>query len=67
MPMTFPCFVRCKDNTIARDTLEVGRVYEVGGEKYDNYLVAGAWFTKARFEPATLDEWLGQRAHNAIY
>lgn len=62
MQVTFPCFVRCKDNTLARDVLDVGRVYEVGGEEYGNYRVLDRWFTKARFEPATLDEWLQQKA-----
>ncbi|WP_448043762.1 hypothetical protein [Bradyrhizobium liaoningense] len=46
---------------MARELLDVGRIYEVGGEQYGNYLVAGHWLTKRRFEPATLDEWLGQR------
>jgi hypothetical protein len=60
--VTFPCFVRCRDNTMARDVLEVGRIYEVGGERYGNYRVLDQWFTKTRFEPATLDEWLQQKA-----
>lgn len=56
-----PRFVKCKDNTLVREVLTVGRVYEVEGERYGNYLVAGQWLTKGRFEPATITEWAGQR------
>ncbi len=56
-----PQFVRCKDNTLVRDVLTVGRVYECSGEHHDNYLVAGLWLTKGRFEPATYHDWATQK------
>ena len=61
-----PQFVRCKDNTLVRDVLTVGRIYECGGEQYGNYLVAGYWLTRGRFEPATIQDWIAQGGRNAI-
>ena len=58
--MDTPQFARCKDNTLYREALTVGRIYEVGGERYGNYLVGGLWLTTARFEPATHEEWAAQ-------
>ncbi len=58
-----PQFVRCKDSTLVRDVLTVGRVYECSGEHYGNYLVAGLWLTKGRFEPATYADWANDRAN----
>jgi hypothetical protein len=46
-----PRFVRCLENTLQRDVLTVGEIYEVGGEQYGNYLVCGRWMTKRRFVP----------------
>lgn len=54
-------FVRCKDNTLARDVLSIGHVYEVGGEEHSNYWIAGRWFSVGRFAPATLEDWQAQR------
>ena len=59
--METPRFVRCKDNTLAREALSIGRIYEVGGERFGNYMVLGHWFTKARFEPVTREDWAAQR------
>lgn len=60
MPDT-PRFVRCKDNMFQQDVLTVGRVYEVTGERYGNYLVLDRWLTPGRFMPATFEEWSAQR------
>lgn len=54
----YPSFVRCKDNTLHRDLLTVGAVYECSGEEWDNYRVQGHWLSKRRFEPATREEWM---------
>ncbi|MET4197261.1 hypothetical protein ABIB96_001249 [Bradyrhizobium sp. LA3.X] len=51
-----PRFVRCRDNTLQRDVLTVGEVYEVSGEQYDNYRVCGRWMTKRRFEPVNAED-----------
>ena len=57
---TTPRHVRCLDNTLQRDVLTVGQVYEVYGEEHGNYRVCGRWMTKGRFEaveaPAALVE-----------
>jgi len=57
----YPQFVRCKDNTLVRDVLDVGRVYECQGEQDHNYLVRGKWLTKGRFTAATYAEWIVSR------
>ena len=59
---TYPQFVRCKDNTLVRDVLDVGRVYECQGEQDHNYLVRGKWLTKGRFTAATYAEWIASKA-----
>ncbi|MBR1206597.1 MULTISPECIES: hypothetical protein [unclassified Bradyrhizobium] len=59
--MSAPVFVRCKDDTLAREILTVGRVYEVAGERDGNYRVLGRWLAVRRFEPATYDDWVAQR------
>lgn len=41
--------------------LDVGRVYECQGEQDHNYLVAGKWLTKGRFEAATLQDWIASK------
>lgn len=58
--MTAPSYVKCKDNTLVRDLLTIGRVYECRGEQDHNYFVQGKWLTKGRFVPATYEEWAGQ-------
>lgn len=47
--------VRCVDNTLAKDQLTIGKVYEVAhvNEYYDTYVLEGFdgyGFTKRRFE-----------------
>lgn len=51
-----PRFVRCVDNTLQRDVLTVGQVYEVAGEEYGNYRVCDRWLTKRRFVPVTQED-----------
>jgi hypothetical protein len=62
MASSYPAFLRCKDNTLVRSLLTVGQVYECSGEQDHNYFVAGKWLTKGRFEPATIADWIAQRA-----
>jgi hypothetical protein len=57
-----PQYVRCKDNTLVRDLLTAGAVYECSGEQDHNYLVAGKWLSRGRFEPATFEEWAKDRS-----
>ena len=51
-------FVRCIDNTLAKDVLNVGRVYEVlQVRKRDGYYeLTFGQFTMARFEPVSAAE-----------
>jgi glycosyltransferase A (GT-A) superfamily protein (DUF2064 family) len=51
-------FVRCIDNTLAADSLTVGRVYEVlGVNQRDGYYVLSLGrFTMTRFEPVSATE-----------
>jgi hypothetical protein len=57
-----PSFVRCKDNTLVRDLLDVGRVYECSGAQDHNYLVVGKWLSQGRFEVATIEDWIKDRS-----
>lgn len=64
--MTHPRFVRCKDATLVRDVLTVGRIYECQGDDgWGNYNVAGKWLTRGRFEPVTSAEWTAQMEQGA--
>lgn len=43
--------VRCVDNTLQRDILSVGAIYEVTGERDDYYELSGLGrFSRSRFE-----------------
>ena len=57
----YPKYVRCKDNSLYPDLLTVGRVYECDGvNSWNNYRVAGKWFTVGRFTEASAAEWAKQ-------
>lgn len=43
--------VVCIDNTLHRDLLDVGKVYEVYQERDDLYVISGIGYSKKRFEP----------------
>lgn len=58
--MAKPDYVRCRDNTLVRNLLDVGHIYECQGEQDGNYLVKGKWLSRGRFEPATYQDWMGQ-------
>ena len=51
-------FVRCIDNTLAKDVLKVGKVYEVlQVKKRDGYYVLpSGQFTIARFQPVSAED-----------
>lgn len=51
-------FVRCTDNTLAKDVLRVGKVYEVVHiHKRDGYYeLPFGRFTMARFQPVSVEE-----------
>jgi hypothetical protein len=51
-------FVRCIDDTLAKDVLGVGRVYEVVqiNERDGYYVLSIGRFSMSRFEPVTAQE-----------
>jgi hypothetical protein len=53
-----PHFVRCIDDTLARDFLTVGQVYEVLEirERDGYYVLSSGRFTMARFRPVSRAE-----------
>jgi hypothetical protein len=55
-----PSYVRVKDASLVRSILTEGRVYECKGVQDDNYLVAGLWLHRGRFEAATYQDWAAQ-------
>lgn len=59
--MTPPAFVRCKDASLVRATVQVGRVYQVQDVEQYNYRINGVWMLKGRFEPATYEDWMSQQ------
>ena len=53
-----PHFVRCIDDTLVKDLLTVGKVYEVLQikERDGYYVLSSGQFTMARFRPASAVE-----------
>jgi hypothetical protein len=51
-------FVRCIDDTLAKDFLTVGEIYEVlqTKERDGYYVLSSGQFTMARFQPASAAE-----------